>query len=110
MEQAKVQLIPKQASLQTVQTNLQEVEQQTNAYRRTNKNINIAGLKKEKQLATYTKLLQSMPERTAEEVKEAIQTAKQAIEAFQRQEKQLPLHKNYKNNGVKNYKTQQNMI
>ncbi|WP_347723308.1 DEAD/DEAH box helicase [Lysinibacillus capsici] len=93
VEQAKVQLIPKQASLQTVQTNLQEVEQQLTLIEEQIKDINIAGLKKEKQLATYTKLLQSMPERTAEEVKEAIQTAKQAIEAFQRQEKQLPLHK-----------------
>lgn len=93
VEQAKVQLVPKQASLQTVQTNLQEVEQQLTLIEEQIKDINIAGLKKEKQLATYTKLLQSMPERTAEEVKEAIQTAKQAIEAFQHQEKQLPLHK-----------------
>lgn len=93
VEQAKVQLVPKQASLQTVQTNLQEVEQQLTQIEEQIKDINIAGLKKEKQLATYTKLLQSMPERTAEEVKEAIQTSKQAIEAFQRQEKQLPLHK-----------------
>lgn len=93
VEQAKVQLVPKQASLQTVQTNLQEVEQQLKLIEEQIKDINIAGLKKEKQLATYTKLLQSMPERTAEEVKEAIQTAKHAIEAFQRQEKQLPLHK-----------------
>lgn len=93
VEQAKVQLVPKQASLLTVQTNLQEVEQQLTLIEEQIKDINIAGLKKEKQLATYTKLLQSMPERTAEEVKEAIQTAKQAIEAFQRQEKQLPLHK-----------------
>ncbi|MEY2371683.1 DEAD/DEAH box helicase [Lysinibacillus capsici] len=93
VEQAKVQLVPKQASLQTVQTNMQEVEQQLKLIEEQIKDINIAGLKKEKQLATYTKLLQSMPERTAEEVKEAIQTAKHAIEAFQRQEKQLPLHK-----------------
>ncbi len=57
------------------------------------KEINVAGLKKEKLLATYTKLLQSTPERTAEEVREAIQTSKQAIGDLQRQEKQLPLRK-----------------
>lgn len=91
VEQAKVQLVPKQASLQTVQTNLQEVEQQLTQMEEQIKDINIAGLKKEKQLTVYTKLLQSTPERTAEEVKEAIQTANQAIEALQRQEKQLPL-------------------
>lgn len=91
VEQAKVQLVPKQASLQTVQTNLLEVEQQLTQMEEQIKDINIAGLKKEKQLATYTKLLQSTPERTAEEVKEAIQAANQAIEALQRQEKQLPL-------------------
>ncbi|WP_238542734.1 AAA domain-containing protein [Lysinibacillus boronitolerans] len=93
VEQAKVQLVPKQASLQTIQTNLQEVEQQLTQMEEQIKDINIAGLKKEKQLASYTKLLQSTPERTAEEVKEAIQTANQAIKALQRQEKQLPLRK-----------------
>lgn len=91
VEQAKVQLVPKQASLQTVTTSLQEVEQQLTQMEERIKDINIAGLKKEKQLAVYTQLLQSTPERTAEEVLEAIQTSKQAIEALQRQQKQLPL-------------------
>lgn len=55
------------------------------------KDINIAGLKKEKQLTAYTKLLQSTPERTAEEVVEAIKAANQTIEELRRKEQQLPL-------------------
>ncbi|MEA0553865.1 AAA domain-containing protein [Lysinibacillus irui] len=93
VEQAKVQLVPKQASLKTVTTSLHDIEQQLAQMEERIKDINIAGLKKEKQLATYTKLLQSTPERTAEEVMEAIQTSKQAIETLHRQEKQLPLRK-----------------
>jgi len=91
VEQAKVQLVPKQASLQTVQTSLQEVEQHLTQIEERIKDINIAGLKKEKQLTAYTKLLQSTPERTAEEVVEAMKVANQTIEALQRKEQQLPL-------------------
>lgn len=93
VEKASVQLVPKQASLQTVQASLEEVDLLLSQMEERLKEINVAGLKKEKQLATYTKLLQSTPERTAEEVREAIQTSKKAIEDLQRQEKQLPLRK-----------------
>uniref|UniRef100_UPI0020C04DF5 hypothetical protein n=1 Tax=Bacillus velezensis TaxID=492670 RepID=UPI0020C04DF5 len=85
-----VQLVLKMVALQTVTTSLQEVEQQLTQMEERIKDINIAGLKKGKQLAVYTQLLQSTPERTAEEVLEAIQTSKQAIEALERQQKQLP--------------------
>ncbi|UZM99924.1 hypothetical protein OL548_08115 [Lysinibacillus sp. MHQ-1] len=55
--------------------------------------------------------MQSTPERTAEEVREAIQTSKQAIEELQRQEKQLPLRKKIaRAMARKSYKMLPNMI
>ncbi|MGE7111362.1 DEAD/DEAH box helicase [Lysinibacillus sp. NPDC047702] len=91
--QANVQLLPKKAVLQTAKTSLQEVEQQLSQIDESLKEINIAGLKKEKQLTACTKLLQSTPERTYEEVEEAIKSSQTALEEMQRKEQQLPLRK-----------------
>ena len=93
VEQANLQLLPKKAVLQTAQTSLQEVEQQLLQIEEGIKEINIAGLKKEKQLTACTKLLQSTPERTYEEVEEAIRSSQAALEEMQRKEQQLPLRK-----------------
>ena len=93
VEKANVQLLPKKAVLQTAQTSLQEIEQQLSQIDGSLKEINIAGLKKEKQLTACTKLLQSTPERTYEEVEEAIKTSQTALEEMQRKEQQLPLRK-----------------
>lgn len=91
VEQANAQLVPKRALLQTVKTSLQDVEQQLTHVEETLKNINVSGLKKEKQLKALTELLQSTPERTHEEVTEAIVAAKVDLEELSRKEKQLPL-------------------
>jgi len=93
VEQANVQLLPKIAVLQTAQTSLQEVEQQLSQIDESLKEINIAGLKKEKQLTACTQLLQSTPEHTYEEVEEAIKSSQIALEEMQRKEQQLPLRK-----------------
>ena len=93
VEQANLQLLPKKAILQTAQTSLQEAEQQLLQIDESIKEINIAGLKKEKQLTTCTKLLQSTPERTYEEVEVAIKSSQTALEEMQRKEQQLPLRK-----------------
>ncbi|QGG49830.1 DEAD/DEAH box helicase [Lysinibacillus pakistanensis] len=93
VEQANLQLLPKKAVLQTAQTSLQEVEQQLLQIDEGIKEINIAGLKKEKQLTACTKLLQSTPERTYEEVEEAIRSSQAALEEMKRKEQQLPLRK-----------------
>lgn len=93
VEYANTQLLPKKAALQTAQTSLQEVEQQLAQLEENIKEINIAGLKKEKQLLACTKLLQSTPERTHKEVEEAIASSKTAIVELQRKEQQLPLRK-----------------
>ncbi|MGG2057684.1 AAA domain-containing protein [Lysinibacillus pakistanensis] len=93
VEQANLQLLPKKAILQTAQTSLQEVEQQLLQIDESIKEINIAGLKKEKQLTACTKLLQSTPERTYEEVEVAIKSSQTALEEMQRKEQQLPLRK-----------------
>ncbi len=79
VEHAQTQLLPKKAALQTAQTSLQEIEQQLTQLEENIKEINIAGLKKEKQLTACTKLLQSTPERTSEEVVEAIATLRTSI-------------------------------
>lgn len=111
VEQANLQLLPKKAVLQTAQTSLQEVEQQLLQIDEGIKEINIAGLKKEKQLTACTKLLQSTPERTYEEVEEAIRSSQAALEEMKRKEQQLPLRKkNYRSNGEISYKTLLNMI
>ncbi|KOS66464.1 DNA helicase [Lysinibacillus contaminans] len=91
VEQANAQLVPKRALLQTAQTSLQDVEQQLAQIEETIKDINVSGLKKEKQLKAITELLQSTPERTHEEVSEAIVVAKKGLEELSRKEKQLPL-------------------
>ncbi|MGE7091212.1 AAA domain-containing protein [Lysinibacillus sp. NPDC048646] len=93
VEQANTQLVPKKAALQTVQTSFQEIEQQLIQFEETIKDINVTGLKKEKQLTALTQLLQSTPERTYEEVAQAIGTAKTSLDELQRKEKQLPLRK-----------------
>lgn len=93
VEQANLQLLPKKVILQTAQTSLQEVEQQLLQIDESIKEINIAGLKKEKQLTACTKLLQSTPERTYEEVEVAIKSSQTALEEMQRKEQQLPLRK-----------------
>ena len=93
VEQANLQLLPKKAILQTAQTSLQEAEQQLLQIDESIKEINIAGLKKEKQLTACTKLLQSTPERTYEEVEVAIKSSQTALEEMQRKEQQLPLRK-----------------
>lgn len=93
VEQANLQLLPKKAILQTAQTSLQEVEQQLLQIDESIKEINIAGLKKEKQLTACTKLLQSTPERTYEEVEVAIKSSQTALEEMQCKEQQLPLRK-----------------
>lgn len=93
VEQANLQLLPKKIILQTAQTSLQEVEQQLLQIDESIKEINIAGLKKEKQLTACTKLLQSTPERTYEEVEVAIKSSQTALEEMQRKEQQLPLRK-----------------
>ncbi|WP_249650751.1 hypothetical protein, partial [Lysinibacillus sp. D4A3_S15] len=61
VEKASVQLVPKQASLQSVQASLEEVDLLLSQMEERLKEINVSGLKKEKHLATYTKLLQSTP-------------------------------------------------
>ncbi|GLC88021.1 DEAD/DEAH box helicase [Lysinibacillus piscis] len=91
VKQANIQLQPKKIALQAVQSSLQELEQQLLQLEERLKDINVAGLKKEKQLAIYTKLLQSTPERTFEEVAESIQSTKMAVEELTRKERQLPL-------------------
>ncbi|UZM99923.1 hypothetical protein OL548_08110 [Lysinibacillus sp. MHQ-1] len=48
VEKARVQLVPKQASLQTVQTSLQEVDLLLSQMEERLKEINVAGLKKRK--------------------------------------------------------------
>ncbi|MGN4126851.1 AAA domain-containing protein [Lysinibacillus sphaericus] len=93
VEQANTQLVPKKAALQKVQASLQEIEQQQIQFEESLKNINVAGLKKEKQLTAITQLLQSTPERTYEEVAQAIASAKASLDELQRKEKQLPLRK-----------------
>ncbi|WP_286924111.1 MULTISPECIES: DEAD/DEAH box helicase [Lysinibacillus] len=93
VEQANLQLLPKKKILQTAQTSLQEVEQQLLQIDESIKEINIAGLKKEKQLTACTKLLQSTPERTYEEVEVAIKSSQTALEEMQCKEQQLPLRK-----------------
>ncbi|MFJ7737190.1 AAA domain-containing protein [Lysinibacillus sp. NPDC097287] len=93
VEQANAQLVPKRALLQTAQTSLQDVEEQLAQIEETLKDINVSGLKKEKQLKALTELLQSTPERTREEVSEAITVAKENLEELGRKEKQLPLRK-----------------
>lgn len=93
VEQANLQLLPKKVILQTAQTSLQEVEQQLLQIDESIMEINIAGLKKEKQLTACTKLLQSTPERTYEEVEVAIKSSQTALEEMQRKEQQLPLRK-----------------
>lgn len=93
VEQANAQLVPKRALLQAAQTSLQDVEQQLTQLEETIKDINVSGLKKEKQLKALTELLQSTPERTHEEVSEAIVVVKETLEELSRKEKQLPLRK-----------------
>ncbi len=93
VEQANTQLVPKKAALQTVQASLQDIEQQLTQFEASLKDINVAGLKKEKKLTVFTQLLQSTPERTYEEVAQAIVSAKSSYEELQRKEKQLPLRK-----------------
>lgn len=110
VEQANTQLVPKKAALQTAQTSFQEIEQQLMQFEETIKAINVAGLKKEKHLTALTQILQSTPERTYEEVAQAIGSAKTSLDELRRKEKQLPLRKKLQEGGVTSYKTQQNMI
>ena len=91
VEQATAQLVPKRALLQTAKASLQDVEQQLVQVEEEIREINVSGLKKEKQLKALTELLQSTPERTYEEVTEAIVAAKEKLEELIRKEKQFPL-------------------
>ena len=93
VEQANTQLLPKRAAHQTAKASLQEIEEELAQLEEKIKAINIEGLKKEKQLTALTTLLQSTPERTLEEVKEAIQTANDSLEELHRKQQQLPLRK-----------------
>lgn len=93
VEQANTQLLPKRAAHQTAKASLQEIEEELAQLEEKIKAINIEGLKKEKQLTALTALLQATPERTLEEVKEAIQTANESLAELRRKEQQLPLRK-----------------
>ena len=93
VEQANTQLLPKRAAHQTAKASLQEIDEELAQLEEKIKAINIEGLKKEKQLTALTTLLQSTPERTLEEVKEAIQTANESLEELHRKQQQLPLRK-----------------
>ena len=93
VEQANTQLLPKRAAHQTAKASLQEIDEELAQLEEKIKAINIEGLKKEKQLTALTTLLQSTPERTLEEVKEAIQTANDSLEELHRKQQQLPLRK-----------------
>ncbi|MEK5330156.1 DEAD/DEAH box helicase [Lysinibacillus sp. FSL W8-0992] len=93
VEQANTQLVPKKAAQQTAKASLVEVEEQLAQLEEKIKDINVEGLKKEKQLTALTTLLQSTPERTYEEVKETIQTTNESLEELHRKEQQLPLRK-----------------
>ncbi len=93
VEQANTQLAPKKAAQQTAQASLHEVEEQLVQLEEKIKTINVEGLKKEKQLTALTALLQSTPERTYEEVKDAIQVTNESLEELHRKEQQLPLRK-----------------
>ncbi|TKI48931.1 DEAD/DEAH box helicase [Lysinibacillus tabacifolii] len=93
VEQANTQLLPKRAAHQTAKASLQEIDEELAQLEEKIKAINIEGLKKEKQLTALTTLLQATPERTLEEVKEAIQTANESLEELHRKQQQLPLRK-----------------
>ncbi|WP_431808900.1 DEAD/DEAH box helicase [Lysinibacillus sphaericus] len=93
VEQANTQLLPKRAAHQTAKVSLQEIDEELAQLEEKIKAINIEGLKKEKQLTALTTLLQATPERTLEEVKEAIQTANESLEELHRKQQQLPLRK-----------------
>lgn len=93
VEQANTQLLPKRAAYQTAKVSLQEIDEELAQLEEKIKAINIEGLKKEKQLTALTTLLQATPERTLEEVKEAIQTANESLEELHRKQQQLPLRK-----------------
>lgn len=93
VEQANTQLLPKRAAHQTAKESLQEIDEELAQLEEKIKAINIEGLKKEKQLTALTTLLQATPERTLEEVKEAIQTANESLEELHRKQQQLPLRK-----------------
>ncbi|AHN20393.1 DEAD/DEAH box helicase [Lysinibacillus varians] len=93
VEQANTQLLPKRAAHQTAKVSLQEIDEELAQLEEKIKAINIEGLKKEKQLTALTTLLQATPERTLEEVKEAIQTAIESLEELHRKQQQLPLRK-----------------
>ncbi|MFJ7668627.1 AAA domain-containing protein [Lysinibacillus sp. NPDC097195] len=93
VEQANTQLLPKRAAHQKAKASLQEVEEELAQLEDKIKTINIEGLKKEKQLTALTALLQATPERTFEEVQEAIQTTQDSLAELQRKEQQLPLRK-----------------
>ncbi|UDK95275.1 AAA family ATPase [Lysinibacillus sphaericus] len=93
VEQANTQLLPKRAAHQTAKVSLQEIDEELAQLEEKIKAINIEGLKKEKQLTALTTLLQATPERTLEEVKEAIQIANESLEELHRKQQQLPLRK-----------------
>ncbi|MEG0258985.1 MAG: AAA domain-containing protein, partial [Lysinibacillus sp.] len=82
---------PKREELDKVTVRKQEVAQQQQQVEEALKEINIAGLKKEKQLKKLTEILYSTPERAHEEVSASIKLAIGEIEELERKEKQLPI-------------------